>query len=314
MPVLDFKEIPTAARGALRDQFELFACEFLECLGFRTIVGPDRGPDAGRDLIVEEVRAGIAGETRVKWLVSCKHNAHTDASVTPEDEPDIHDRVATHNCKGFIGFYSTIPSSGLAAKLNAQNPFEVQVYNSERIERELLKSSAGFELARRFFPKSFAAWQREHPEPAKLLFSEKPTLVCFNCRTSLLLPKPHGIVVIWSSDEAQTRRQRTEHLYWCCKGNCDEVLQKHFRQDGLNDGWEDIPDLIIPMTFIRWILVSFNEFHRGMTYSDDALKNAKDLMLNIFPLVSREMTEEEKDRIKKLMTFPSVFGGWGYDC
>src|SRR5207248_3034358 len=81
MPVLHFTEIASPASGAERDNFEMFACEFLECLGFRTIIGHDRGPDAGRDLIVEEVRTGIAGETRVKWLVSCKHKAHSGASV-----------------------------------------------------------------------------------------------------------------------------------------------------------------------------------------------------------------------------------------
>jgi hypothetical protein len=170
MPVIDFKEIPTPAHGAERDQFELFASEFLDFLGFRIIVGPDRGPDAGRDLIVEELRTGVAGETHLKWLVSCKHNAHTGASVTGEDERDIHDRVTTHKCQGFIAFYSTLPSSGLAAKLNAANPFEVKVYNSERIERELLKPAAGADLARRFFPKSFAAWEKEHPAPAHLVF------------------------------------------------------------------------------------------------------------------------------------------------
>src|SRR6516165_8476247 len=50
------------AEGAARDLFELFAREFLELMGFRTIVGPDRGADGRRDLIVEELRTGIAGE------------------------------------------------------------------------------------------------------------------------------------------------------------------------------------------------------------------------------------------------------------
>jgi hypothetical protein len=177
MPVLDFREIPTSARGAERDQFELFASEFLNLVGFRIIEGPDRGPDAGRDLIVEELRTGVAGETRVKWLVSCRHKAHTGVSVTPEDEPDIHDRVATHGCNGFMGFYSTLPSSGLSAKLNAAPPFEVQVYNSERIERELLKSETGADLARRFFPKSFAAWGKEHHAPAHLVSTSAMQIV-----------------------------------------------------------------------------------------------------------------------------------------
>ena len=76
MPILDFKEIASSSGGQDRDQFELFAREFLEHLNFRIIEGPDRGPDAGRDLIVEETRTGVGGVTRVRWLVSCKHNAH----------------------------------------------------------------------------------------------------------------------------------------------------------------------------------------------------------------------------------------------
>ena len=95
MPIIDFKEIPLASGGVGRDKFELFAREFLEAIGFRIIVGPDRGVDAGRYLIVEELRTGVGGETRVKWLVSCKHKAHSGSSVTLEDERDIHDRSNT---------------------------------------------------------------------------------------------------------------------------------------------------------------------------------------------------------------------------
>jgi hypothetical protein len=79
----------------------------------------------------------------------------------------------------------------------------------------------------------------------------------------------------------------------------------------LIDAWEDIDDLIIPMTFLRWVLVSFNEFHAGMTYSEEAFKNAKQLLLNIFPLVSRDMTELEKERIRSLMAVPSYVAGVG---
>src|SRR6516164_7385903 len=130
MPIFDCREISNASLGPERDQFDLFAREFLVVAGFRIIVGPDRGPDAGRDLIVEEIRTGIAGETRLKWLVSCKHNAHSGASVTAEDEADILDRVHTHGCQGFLCFYSTVPSSGLAAKLNSGGlPFELQIYD-----------------------------------------------------------------------------------------------------------------------------------------------------------------------------------------
>ena len=155
MPILDFKEIPVATGGATRDQFELFAREFLDSIGFKIVTGPDRGADAGRDLVVEEIRAGVAGETRVRWLVSCKHKAHSGDSVTPDDERDIHDRVRTHNCTGFLAFYSTVPSSGLATKLNARDPaFEVLVYDQEKIERELL-TPRGCLLQKDFFLNHF---------------------------------------------------------------------------------------------------------------------------------------------------------------
>lgn len=160
MPILDFKEIPTAASGHTRDQFELFAREFLVFKGYRIVVDPDRGADAGRDMIVEEVRVGIGGETRVRWLVSCKHKAHSGASVGPDDEVSIIDRVKMHGCKGFLGVYSTITSSGLAAKLNSPTlEFETQVLDPEKIERDLLSDPEGVRLAQRFFPRSSAAWE-----------------------------------------------------------------------------------------------------------------------------------------------------------
>ena len=65
MPAINFGEIPAASSGSQRDQFELFAREFLQHAGYKVLVGPDRGADGARDLIVEELRTGIGGETRV---------------------------------------------------------------------------------------------------------------------------------------------------------------------------------------------------------------------------------------------------------
>lgn len=315
MPLLDFTEIPLPTSGAARDQFELFAREFLEGMGFRILIGPDRGPDAGRDLVVEETRSGIAGETRLKWLVSCKHKAHSGKSVSPDDEPDIHDRVRTHDCQGFMAVYSTVPSSGLAAKLNASSlPFEVGVFDQEKIERHLLSSPAGLRLAQRFFPLSVSKWKNEHPKAAEL-FDKPPALTCAYCHKSLLDPSPRGIVVIWSrikSLEAPDK-EHTEHVYWCCKGACDTALKGRYSQDHLIDGWEDIPDLIIPLTYIRWVMAMLNELHAGCTYSDSAHENYKELLLNLFPLVARDLTEGEQSRIQDLSALPSYVGGWGYD-
>ena len=39
--------------------------------------------------------------------------------------------------------------------------------------------------------------------------------------------------------------------------------------------------------------------------------NSKQLLLNLFPLICRDM-EEKKERIKSLAMIPHYLGGWGY--
>ncbi|QIB41670.1 restriction endonuclease (plasmid) [Rhizobium oryzihabitans] len=159
MAALDFTEIASAQSGPDRDRFELFAREFFDSEGFRIIEQPDRGADGGRDLIVEEDRSGPGGVNVVRWLVSCKHKAHSGASVSPGDEINIRDRLYTHRCQGFVSFYSTLPSSGLGQTLRALQPdFEYLQLDSEVVERKLLDSPRGRVLAARYMPKSFNRW------------------------------------------------------------------------------------------------------------------------------------------------------------
>ena len=159
MGVLNFKEIPQAHTGPARDDFELFAREFLVLSKFRVLDGPDRGADGGRDMIVEETRSGPGGETKIRWLVSCKHKAHSGNSVTPTDETNVRDRIETHNCIGFIAFYSTVASSGLSQILTALRPkFELLTFDSAKIETALLAGPGARALAARYMPVSFNKW------------------------------------------------------------------------------------------------------------------------------------------------------------
>lgn len=167
MPRIDFKEIAQAnISTGEQDSFELFARDILEYLGYHVITGPDRGNDGGKDLIVLETRTGVGGETHVPWLVSCKHNAHSGESVGVTEEQDILDRVKAHQCAGFIGFYSTLPSSSLTRKLEglkkSSPQFEYQIFDKERIERVLLSNAAGQAIAERYFPLSFMSWRKEN--------------------------------------------------------------------------------------------------------------------------------------------------------
>lgn len=155
MPRLNFKEInsPNSNRGD-SDQFEKF-CEqfFRSLLKMKITKSPSRGADGGIDLCVEE----SSNNTKYKWLVSCKHYAHSGRSVGSRQELDITDRMHANSCDGFIGFYSTIQSSGLEQKLeDLRKNYKItyKFYNSENIEEQLLENVPGFLIAKRFFPDS----------------------------------------------------------------------------------------------------------------------------------------------------------------
>ena len=92
--MIDWREIDP-------DTWELFARDFLAELGFVIEVGPGRGPDAGRDLLVSEQLKGTLHTNKFTWLVSCKHFAGSGKSVGTENEVNITDRLEHHSADGF---------------------------------------------------------------------------------------------------------------------------------------------------------------------------------------------------------------------
>jgi hypothetical protein len=159
MSLVDFKEIPLAnTGGGEQDTFELFARDFFWNLGFQVEENPSRGADGGKDIILIEPLVGIFSHNELRWLVSCKHFAHSGNSVSRKHEIDIHGRVKVYKCDGFIAFYSTLPSSGLANILNAiKNEVSVQVYDKARIEHFLVTEQRLRIVLQRYFPNSYKA-------------------------------------------------------------------------------------------------------------------------------------------------------------
>lgn len=318
MPVLDFKEIPEAhITTGLQDTFELFARDFLAFMGYDIITDPDRGADGGVDLIVEEKRSGVGGETIIRWLVSCKHKAHSGKSVSPTDDGNISDRVIANKCQGFIGFYSTLASSGQSRNLEGMKPnIESQIYDKEKIEKELVHSARGLKIAERYFPLSLAAWKTENPEPAKI-FQDKPSLKCKVCKKELLDTDDKGVITLWKRirTDYETEPEHFEHIFWTCRGNCDRALTRyiHSKTTGLIDGWEDIKDVMMPTVFIKWVMTVLNEQHTGTVYSEEAFEDLKKFLLNVYPFACRHLTGNEKERVQSLMMIPAYLGGMGYE-
>lgn len=317
MPVLDFKEIPEAhISEGLQDTFELFSRDFLSFFGYEVVSDPDRGADGGVDLVVQERRTGIGGETLVRWLVSCKHRAHSGNSVTPTIEQNVSDRVKANKCEGFIGFYSTLPSSGLTRILEGlSSGLEFQFFDKEKIERELLHSAQGLKVAERYFPISLAAWKKDNPEPAGI-FSEEPSLKCKVCEKELLnIEGVNGVITLWKRIQDRDTKKYVEHIFWTCRGNCDRALTNYIREktNGLYDGWEDINDVMMPTIFIKWVMSALNQLRDGSQYSDEAFEELKEFLLNIYPFVCRHPNENEQERMHSLMMVPSFLGGMGYE-
>ena len=316
MAVLDFKEIPEAhVASGLQDTFELFARDFLQFIGYNIVTDPNRGADGGADLIVEEIRTGVGGETKIKWLVSCKHKAHSGKSVSPQDDSNIRDRIEVNGCQGFIGFYSTLASAGLAENLERMQSIESQIFDHEKIESNLLYSAKGLNIVERYFPESLNRWRINNPEPAKI-FIDKPSLKCKICKKELFDKNDKGIVTLWSKLGANENQQNTfEYVYWTCRGRCDNILRRKVRLQNPNviDGWEDISDVIIPTIFIKWVVTIVNQIKAGDIYSDEAFENLKEFILNVFPYISRHLTDKQKERVKSLSMIPHYLGGLGYE-
>lgn len=170
---IDFKEIEKAnsSRG-LQDSFELFTRDFLEAMVYQIVENPGRGPDGGIDIKIKETIKGISNyESSIYWLVSCKHYAHSGKSINSDIEQDIADRVATNQCDGFIGVYSTIPAKSLINKLNGlSNSLQYSIFDPARIEREIIGYSSMEVIFKRYFPESYVKWKNleNYKEPIKL--------------------------------------------------------------------------------------------------------------------------------------------------
>lgn len=83
--MIDFKELPEDGAA-----FEQFVREM--CLNYD--LHPQwtgKGPDQGRDILISERARGPVGDFFRKWLVQCKHFAHSRKSVGRDDLGSILD-------------------------------------------------------------------------------------------------------------------------------------------------------------------------------------------------------------------------------
>lgn len=121
--------------------------------------------DGGRDLICVERRQSYFVDDEKRWLIQCKHNAHSGKSVGVNDIDDIVASCVQHSCTGYVLVCSTYPSSAAVNRLEgitaAPLPkIDATYWDAVKIEH-LLSTPRNWTVAQRFFPKSanHAGWQ-----------------------------------------------------------------------------------------------------------------------------------------------------------
>jgi hypothetical protein len=302
--MIDFTEIKNG------EKWELFARDFLSENGFYIESAPDRGPDGKKDLIISENLKGNLGNYKFTWLVSCKHYANSKKSVTEKDEPNVLDRIKSFNCDGFIGFYSTIPSSGLNTRLNKLkdkgNIKDYRVYDHKLLENYLLTIGYSITLMR-YFPISY-----KNIKPLHILYNEYLPLNCKKCNTDLLIKiydnDYSGIICLVEKGidfkSKIDNNDLIEDLYWVCKGGCDIEIEAQLVKEKKITSWKDIGDLVNPSYFMKWLLSILNSIESGKDkFSKDAFEKLKYFILAISQKVIREMTQREVYKFNELVNF-----------
>jgi hypothetical protein len=298
--MIDLREIPQDG-----EIWEQFAQEFLSSVGLSTESPPDRGADGGKDILMIERVSGPVHTAAFRWLVSCKHTAHSGVAVSETThERNILERVKTFHADGFLGFYSTLPSAGLNTRLlrltDSGELKAYKIFSGTLIESELLTLGRSW-LVRRYFPNSY-----RNVRPLHMVIDEYVDLRCDVCNKDLLeelYTSDRRSLVARIRKTSADGRQRVLGVYFACKGDCDKTLQlRAYEQYQAVTAWEDISDIAMPNQFLRWIVALLNQLREGVIFSDEAFDKEKGLIMAISQKVFREVTEAERARLRKLMS------------
>ncbi|GKS62696.1 hypothetical protein YTPLAS21_21540 [Candidatus Nitrosocosmicus sp.] len=293
--MIDFTEIDS--NGEL---WELFARDFLMELGFNIETQPDRGPDGGRDLLVTEHLKGNFTKHQFRWLVSCKHFAHSNRSVSETDEPNIQERLDSFQADGFIGFYSTISSSGLNNRLNSlrnnNRIKDFQIFDSELIKNYLIRLGYS-KLLMRYLPESYKS-----VKPLHILFDKYVPLECDNCGKELLtalFKNEDAANIVYVIKDHKNEASEVIDVYCACLGKCDRILRTFYEQEErVITTWVHLSDYIIPTIYLQQIMAFLNDIYmERRKFSDKAFEKLKEVLLILGQKVLREMTEVEQQRV-----------------
>ena len=297
--MIDYKELNNDG-----EQWELFARDFFEALGYTIDNPPDRGADGGKDLLISESIKGRFSSYTFKWLVSCKNFIKSNKSVNErDDEINILERCKSFKADGFIGFYSTIASSGLNHRLaQLKNEREIQdykIFDGKYIENVLMNYGLT-KIILRYFPESYKKIRPLHKITSKFI-----SLKCDCCGRDLFEDVETGLQnsVIVSAERTKNGVTYIDGSYVACKGRCDEKLEQKCERHGCGTLWNDLTDLANPIYYLYYVLCLINRLQDKdhYVYSKKAIEKEKEILMAMGQKVFHEVTDEERQSLSEMI-------------
>jgi hypothetical protein len=148
--MLDFRELSKDGTDLERLTREIFVNEGYE------VHWTGKGADGGRDLIVIERVKGPLSDFERKWLVQCKHKAHSGQSIGKSEADSLITDSERIKATGYLMVCTTALSSGLIQaykEISDNRELKIQYWDEVRLEDRLLKP-CNFHLINQFFPRT----------------------------------------------------------------------------------------------------------------------------------------------------------------
>lgn len=186
--MIDFKELATDGVS-----FEQLVRELLMRSNFE-VHWTGVGPDGGRDLVITEEAFGQFAAFRRKWLVSCKHKAHSGKAVGLGDIVGLVDACAAIGAEGVLLACSTYPSASVVRRfkeLEAEGKLLARIWDGIELEKRLT-TAATFALVHLFFPESSKryVWQVYNTNsPSLWAANYQEYFIYLSCRLTTSFPK-----------------------------------------------------------------------------------------------------------------------------
>lgn len=264
---IDFREIPPANRAdGSQDEFELFARDLFKALGFLIDIDVGRGGDDRKDFIACEKVEGKLSSHENRYLVSCKHFAHSgnQKSVGNSNETDILGRLRIHKCDGFIGFYSTVASSALIREINIlKKEYSVEkktyeIIDHSRIFSLLVLNESTLGVFKKYLPSSFSLYMKNDINSG--LYRAEPQICCEICGVNILYNFEGGVVRIQCYNRSYNHFTGREGgcsmlhnmVFYCdnCKSSVDSLIKSKYPYN-FDIFWYEILKYTDPMFFIE---------------------------------------------------------------